>query len=66
MNDGLKFEYKGYGTHIHHEYNGEEEDIYDILEKFKYFLFAKGYLPDMIDKVVYLSDDQAAKLNLVD
>jgi len=44
--------------------NEEESDIYEILQRFKYFLMAKSYSPDMVAKIQYLSDDQYARLNL--
>ncbi len=60
----MKFEDNNYGMHILFEWNEEENDIYEILQRFKYFLMAKSYSPDMVAKIQYLSDDQYARLNL--
>lgn len=46
------------------EWELEEENIQDIVEKFKYFLLAKSYSPELVKKLQYLSDSQYAKLLL--
>lgn len=69
-----KFEYNTYdmdsGDVPHNnvilEWEGEEENIMDIVQKFKYFLLAKSYLASLVDKLQYLTDNQMAKLKLLD
>ena len=68
-----KFEYNTYDMDIEDtpnnsvilEWDGEEEDIMDIIEKFKYFLLAKSYPSCLVNKLQYLSDNQMAKLKLL-
>ena len=48
------------------EWEAEEEHIYEILDRFKTFLLAKTYSHQLVRRVVYLTDDQLAKLNLLD
>lgn len=52
------------GRSIELTWDGEEENIWDIVEKFKCFLLAKTYSPSLVNRVVYLSNDQLAKLHL--
>lgn len=47
------------------EWEGEEEDIIDIVQKFKYFLLAKSYSASLVNKLQYLTDNQMAKLKLL-
>lgn len=67
-----KFEYNTYDIEdmpndsVVLEWEGEEEDIYEIIEKFKYFLLAKSYSSSLVNKLQYLSDNQMAKLKLLD
>lgn len=68
-----KFEYNTYdmdlGNASHNsvilEWEGEEEDIMDIVDKFKYFLLAKSYPTSLVNKLQYLTDNQMAKLKLL-
>lgn len=66
-----KFEYNTYDIEdmpndsVVLEWEGEEEDIYEIIEKFKYFLLAKSYSSSLVNKLQYLSDNQMAKLKLL-
>lgn len=61
-----RFESNHYGNIIITEYNEEEENIYEIIERFKYFLLAKSYLPEMVERIMYMDDAQYAKLKLID
>lgn len=47
------------------EWSGEEEDIEDIIKKFKYFLLAKSYPPFLVNRCQYLTNNQMAKLKLL-
>lgn len=48
------------------EWDGEEEDIDDMVQKFKYFLLAVSYPSSLVNKLQYLTDNQMAKLKLLD
>jgi len=48
------------------EWDGEEEDIDDMIQKFKYFLLGISYPVSLVNKVQYLTDNQMAKLRLLD
>lgn len=61
-----KFECNHFGSHILHEYDTEEEDIYEMLDRFKYFLMAKSYNHEMVERIMYLDDAEFAKLKLLD
>lgn len=65
----LKFYYKSEFEEENYivdlEWEGEEPDIYDIIQKFKYFLLAKSYPSKMVNRIQYLEDDQLAKLHLL-
>lgn len=69
----LKFEYNTYDCDMEDipnnsvilEWEDEEENIYDIIEKFKYFLLAKSYSPELVNRLQYLSNEQLAKLKLL-
>ena len=47
------------------EWEGEEENIVDMIEKFKYFLLAKSYSSVLVNRLQYLTDSQMAKLKLL-
>lgn len=47
------------------EWEGEEEDIIDVVNKFKYFLLAKSYPNSLVNRLQYLTDSQLAKLKLL-
>ena len=61
-----RFESEENDVHILHEYDTEEDDISDVLERFKYFLLAKSYPSSMVERIVYLSEDQYAKSKLLE
>ena len=52
--------------HVLLEWEEDEENIWDILSRFKYFLLAKSYSPDLVNRIQYLTDDQYAKMKLLD
>ena len=68
----LKFEYDtsdieyGENNKVIMEWEGEDGDIHEILERFKYFLLGMSYPDSLVNKIVYLDDSQAAKLKLLD
>lgn len=47
------------------EWEGEEENIDDMLTKFKYFLAGMSYPENTINKIRFLSNEQLAKLRLL-
>lgn len=65
----LKFEYTtddGFGKdHVLLEWEDEEENIWDILDRFKTFLLAKTYHNDLVDRIRFLEYDELAKLELL-
>lgn len=46
------------------EWGGEDGDIYQMVERFRYFLLAMSFPPSLVNRVVYLDNSQAAKLKL--
>lgn len=68
----LRFEFNTYDyedfefdhQEIKLEWQHEEENIYEILERFKYFLLAKSYSPELVERIQYLEDSQFAKFKL--
>lgn len=61
----FKSEYEEENYTVDLEWENEEDDIYDIIQKFKYFLAAKSYPMQMVNRIQYLQDDQLAKLHLL-
>lgn len=46
------------------EWSGDDGDMYQMVERFRYFLLAMSFPPSLVNRVVYLDDSQAAKLKL--
>lgn len=69
----LKFEYmtdddytsQSGKDHILMEWEREEEDIWDILDRFKCFLLAKTYSPELVERIRFLEYDELAKIELM-
>lgn len=46
-------------------WDSEEIDICEIVERFQKFLLAITYSVSLVERVIYLTDDQVAKLGLL-
>lgn len=70
----LRFEYdtndieldQGDNYKVEMEWEGDEGDIQEIVDRFRYFLLALSYPNSLVDRIYYLNDSQIAKLKLLD